>query len=230
MGSDHWQTGTEQIIDVEAFWVDQTEITNALYNLCVTAGSCPPLSNNSSRKHESYYGNPKYDDFPVVYITYDDAESYCEWAGRHLPSYVEWEKAARGTDGRMYPWGEFSPAKDNSSTAIRKDLSNFTYLIGDTSKVGAYPKGASPYGALDMAGNVQEWVIISNPIIQISISEEVATSNQLVYDLDYYHLARGGFFNSARDEVQTTSRSFFSKTYSNYYVGFRCAQDTTPQE
>ena len=216
MGSDEaHHFVVEQIIDVEAFWVDETEITNAMYDLCVTAGTCPPPSDNSSRKRESYYGNSRYGDFPVVYITYSDAQSYCEWAGRHLPSMIEWEKAARGTDGRTYPWGEFSPADNNSS------LLNFNYLIGDTLKVGSYPKGASPYGVLDIVGNVAEFVIISNQII--------LAEGQTIEHLELNRIAVGGYFNSNRDEVRTNNTALdISKTDSNYYVGFRCVHDVTP--
>ena len=86
---------------------------------------------------------------PVVYVSWNDAQSFCEWAGLFLPTEQQWEKAARGTDGRMYPWGKDPPTTD---------LCNFNSNVGDTTPVGRYsPQGDSPYGIVDMAGNVWEW-------------------------------------------------------------------------
>jgi formylglycine-generating enzyme required for sulfatase activity len=133
---------------VDGFWIDRTEVTNAQYRRCVEAGACRPHTDASSWSRESYYGNPEYDDYPVVWVGWSQARAYAEWAGGRLPTEAEWEYTARGPEGATYPWGEEPP--DES-------LLNYGSNVGDTTEVGAYPEGASWVGALDMAGNVWEW-------------------------------------------------------------------------
>jgi serine/threonine-protein kinase len=136
-------------IMLDDYWIDRTEVTNAQYILCADAGVCAPPVSNGSYARPDYHTNPAYANYPVIYVNHEQATTYCSWAGRRLPSEAEWEKAARGTDERIYPWGNNAPSPN---------LLNFNRNVGDTSAVGSYPDGASPYGVLDMAGNVVEWV------------------------------------------------------------------------
>lgn len=137
MGSGNEDEYPARRVELSEFWIDQTEVTNRMYLLCENEGVCTQAANN-----EAFYGN-----FPVISVSWDQANTYCLWAGRRLPTEAEWEKAGRGVDGRMYPWGNEEP---NPS---------YFDLNGDMfTEVGLYPLGASPYGVLDILGNVAEWV------------------------------------------------------------------------
>ena len=134
---------------VDAFWIDRTEVTNAQYRKCVEEGTCSAPSKLSSYTRDSYYNNPAFDDYPVVWVSWAQARQYAAWVGGRLPTEAEWEHAARGPNVYAYPWGNSKP---NDSRL------NYDGLVGDTTAVGSYSDGASWWcGALDMAGNVWEW-------------------------------------------------------------------------
>jgi serine/threonine-protein kinase len=120
-----------------------------MYASCVAAGACTPPKRTSYIGRGPYYGEPEFVNHPVLYVDWNQAREYCRWAGRRLPTEAEWEKAARGTDGRRYPWGWHNPTCD---------VANHGACDRDTVDVNWGALGASPYGALNMAGNVQEWV------------------------------------------------------------------------
>ena len=133
-------------VEMDSFWIDQTQVTNAMYARCVKAGACHKAIRSAINPH---YYDPRYANHPVVYVTWFDSVNYCKWAGGQLPTEAQWERAARGGGSRFYPWDD--------NTLISK-AANVGNLNKTTVPVGSYPNGASQYGALDMGGNVREWV------------------------------------------------------------------------
>jgi serine/threonine-protein kinase len=137
-------------VTLSAYTIDKYEVTNARYKACVDAGGCTAPQSVDSWTRSPYYGTSTYADYPVINVTWHQASAFCAWSGKRLPTEAEWEKAARGSsDTRKYPWG---------NSALDCTKLNYNWCVGDTSRVGSYPSGASPYGVMDMAGNVDEWV------------------------------------------------------------------------
>jgi len=136
---------------------------------------------------------------PVVGVSWYEAEAFCEWAKCCLPSEAEWEKAARGTDGRTYPWGNQAP---------RKNLANFAKNIGKTTPVGKYsPAGDSPYGCVDMVGNVGEW----------------CADNYIVSPSDFFEILRGGAWDGDTTSLRVAHQSFYGLEHCSFSIGFRCS-------
>jgi formylglycine-generating enzyme required for sulfatase activity len=210
MGSDEFDDEKPiHTVYLDTFWIDRTEVSNAQYRRCVEAGVCQVPTTCD-------LGDPTYDDgskkdHPVVCVNWSQARTYCEWAGARLPTEAQWEKAARGTDGRTYPWGDSQP-----------DCNRAQYggCDGQTVPVGSIAAGTSPYGALDIAGNVWEWVADW-------------------YDADYYasspernppgpatgagRVLRGGSWGSHWYSVRAAYRESGYPPARSYRIGFRCA-------
>jgi serine/threonine-protein kinase len=194
----------QHTLQLDAFWVDRTEVTNAMFTHCVEAGGC------TAPMHSSHYSMPDYADHPVAGVTWFQAEAYCHWAGRRLPTEAEWEKAARGPDGRLYPWGNAAPDAT---------LLNFARQVGDTTSVGSYPAGASPYGALDMAGNVWEWV---SDGYDPNYYTHTPTTNPPGGTSANQRVIRGGAWGVDARAVRLANR-FWAFPGRNDTDGFRCA-------
>ena len=196
---------------LDAYAIDQYEVTNKLYQACVDAGVCRPLVWLSSHTRANYYGNPEFDQYPVVNVDWNMAKAYCGWRGARLPTEAEWEKAARGTDGRIYPWGNDAP---------NKSLLNYNQEVGNTTQTGSYEAGRSYFGAYDMAGNVMEWV---NDWYDEAYYSHSSLSNPLGPDSGQYRVLRGGSWGNLDYDVRTTARDRYDPASPNYLVGFRCA-------
>jgi len=209
-------------VALDGFWIDRTEVTNGQYQRCADAGHCLPPVETGSYTREWYYGNPAYDDYPVVWVTQAQAADYCAWAGGLLPTEAEWEYAARGPEGRLFPWGdEFDGTRLNycdasCATGIKDETVNDGYA--ETAPVGSFPSGISWCGALDMAGNVREWV--ADWFAYYSSERQ---ENPTGPSSGRTHSPRGGCWLDTPVITRSTNRGQNTIDYSRHKVGFRCA-------
>jgi iron(II)-dependent oxidoreductase len=191
-------------VTLPAFFIDKTEVTNAAYRkYCDATGYPTPPNWNNGRFPDGE------ENFPVTHVNWHEATAYAAWAGKRLPTEAEWEKAARGEDGRLYPWG---PTWNQSNVVTNQNK---------PSAVGSHPSGASPYGALDMAGNVFEW---TSDWYNAYLGSTFKTPSYGTI----YKVVRGGGFDGNNSLSKTTYRCLMRPTSRIEWVGFRCVVSGTP--
>jgi len=213
-------------VELPAYRIDKYLVTNAQYARFIAAtGHRPP----------SDWKNGKIQDgellYPVTLVNWYDASAYAKWAGKRLPTEAEWEKAARGTDGRRWPWGnQMDPARLNTY-----------YNVGSATNVNAYANGVSPYGVFDMAGNVNEWVqddflpykgtdaepeVFKGKIAKVQSDQDRALKvADLVPVNRFYKVLRGGSWKGDPFSTATYQRDYAWPNYASDFYGFRCASD-----
>ncbi len=198
---------------VGAFYIDRHEVSNRAYKeFCDQTARPYPAA--ASWDADYFTAKP---DYPVVNVTFEDAESYAAWAGKRLPTEEEWEKAARGDDGRIYPWGFSSPITEANAEG-RGDGH------AETSPVSAFPDGASPYGALNMSGNVWEWTATKYPVTP----EEMADMQSVMRESSSeWRVLKGGSFVTPADDRDLSAymRAGSPINGKNPSIGFRCVKD-----
>jgi formylglycine-generating enzyme required for sulfatase activity len=211
-----WFIREEPVHEVylDAYYIDKYEVTNKFYKACVDAGVCSPPIQSRSFMRDDYYGNSEFDDYPVVFVNWNMAETYCEWRGAKLPTEAQWEKAARGTDERIFPWGD----------DIDYKYANFDQIIRDTTMVSQYEEGKSPYGVYDLAGNTVEWV---HDWYSEMYYQNSPSSNPIGPDQGDGRVVRGGSWYD-KDQIRSAWRDGWEPFTNRDGIGFRCAVNVNP--
>jgi gamma-glutamyl hercynylcysteine S-oxide synthase len=238
MGSDTGAADEQPVhaVQVATFGIDRYEVTNGRYGACVDAGVCTPPALTISRDRPSYFRDARFADYPVVFVSWAQADTFCRFDGGRLPTEAEWEKTARGPAPsiRAYPWGD---------TPADCEHANMEGCLGDTDAVGRRPAGVSPYGAFDMAGNVYEWVqdeflpyegssasaeVFVGKVAHVQNTEDrtMRVSDQVEVG-GRYKVLRGGCWKCDPFSTTTYHRNYNWANYASDFFGFRCATDAS---
>lgn len=235
MGSDSGDGDEAPVHEVylDSFWMDTTEVTNGMYSRCVQAGSCKLPRETSSYTRANYYDDPRFADYPVVYVDWSMANAYCQWAGAHLPTEAQWERSASGDDDRIFPWGnDWDVVKrkrlnfaDGNNPETTSDVT-LNDGFRENAPVGSFEGGRSPYGVYDMAGNVWEWV---GDWYDPAYYSSSPTDNPQGPDGPTTEISmralRGGSWVAANEMVfHTSNRNGLDPSHSSESLGFRCAR------
>ena len=211
--SDEPDAAPQRRITLSAYYIDRYAVSMARYRQCVSSGKC------SAPEAEGHctWGKPGKDDHPINCVSWFQADEYCRWAGKLLPTEAQWEKAATGPKPRRYPWGKIPPDCALANFALNPDKKK--YCHDGTVKVNKYPGGASPYGALQMAGNVFHWV-------KDWYGKEYYRSSEARDPMGpfegKYRVVRGGSWFSREADLRTTMRGPLPPGAKYNYLGFRC--------
>ena len=206
----------EHQVNLSSFWLDKNEVTTGSYLACVDAGACAPAGQFANCNSSLTDRN----DHPINCVDWTQANAYCEWAAKRLPTEAEWEKAARGADQRKYPWGDVNPTGA---------LLNYDSNAGGTQPVGSYPSGASPYGLLDLSGNVLEWTADYYAADYYTTSPTQDPQGPPPSAEGDFRVVRSSSWNTGDARALTTTvRNNFPATTSDPALGFRCARTTAP--
>jgi formylglycine-generating enzyme required for sulfatase activity len=192
-----------QIMSLKAFYIDETEVSNSEYKRFADAtGHAPPKSTDYTLKPDN----------PVSGVSFDDAQAFAAWAGKRLPTEEEWEKAARGTDGRPYPWGQ-QPWTDGIPVELQP--------------VHSFEDRKSPYGALNMAGNVFEWTTSSFPAGEREFADMHSVLGSIDFSKTWYTIKGGSFSPHGDIFFRCFLRRGFPSDQDSPIIGFRCARDVS---
>ncbi len=194
-------------VTLNAYWISLTQVTNAQYRRCVEAGGC---SEPIRKEINPHYYDPEFDDHPTVYIVWGQAADYCAWAGGRLPTEAEWERAASGDGKRKYPWGNAGPDSKRA---------NVNRPNGTTRAVGSYPAGASPFGVLDMGGNVREWIY---DWYRAGYDTAEPATNPTGPETGKKHVLRGAAWHDPAEFSSVFTRYGHVPNSAGWNRGFRC--------
>jgi formylglycine-generating enzyme required for sulfatase activity len=208
-------------VSLSAFEIDRTEVTVGQYWQCVAAGACAAPIAETGESVTHYLNNPTFDNHPVINVPWVEANRYCGWQGKRLPTEAEWELAAgwdieRGAKLR-WPWGNDSPGEK---------INVVEFSGGQPAVVGSFPADKSPVGVLDMAGNVSEWVFDWYKVDYYNVADEtdpVGPTNRRGEGTG--RVVRGASFADPLEQARTANRGHQEETYGYPTVGFRCARD-----